>query len=103
MNRQTFITPFTLWYSMKAKFEKEKGVFTEGTVQDHVDEWVKEAKIQKAKDEWKCEYCDAKGDDECIEECECGECLENHEPDCMCDGCVDNRVDYAEARRDAFD
>jgi len=81
---------------MKAKFEKEV------TVQDHVDKWVKEAKIQKAKED-SCDYCGVKDGEECIEECECEYCLENHEPDCMCDGCVDNRVDYAEARRDAFD
>ncbi len=87
---------------MKAKFEKESGKFIEGTVQDHVDQWVKEVKDQKAKEEWKCEYCDPHGD-ECTEECECGDCLDNHEQDCTCEGCCERGIDHAEAMRDAYD
>jgi len=74
---------------MKAKDEKEV------TVQDQVDKWVKEAK------EWTCEECGT--NDECTEECECYDCLDNHEGDCMCDGCCDRRIDAAEAMRDSYD
>lgn len=89
--------PFTLWYSMKAKFEKEK--FTEGTVQDNVDQWVKEAKVEKDK----CDYCFVNGDTECLEECECGDCLDNHEQDCTCEGCCERGIEHLEAMRDAYD
>jgi len=47
-----------------------------------------------------CGYCNVKNDDPCIEECECSDCLENHDSDCLCQGCTDRRCDAAEAMND---
>ncbi len=77
----------------------ENGKLIEGTVQDNVDQWVKEAKAEK----WSCDHCDATGDDECYEGCECGDCLDNHEQDCTCEGCCERGIDHAESMRDAYD
>lgn len=52
---------------------------------------------------WECEYCDAKGEQECEEECYCGDCLDGHEGDCVCEGCCDRGIDHLEAMSEAYD
>ena len=45
-----------------------------------------------------CELCDTQ--DECEEECYCGECLENHDQPCNCEGCTELRAGLAESYND---
>lgn len=52
-------------------------------------------------DDWKCEDCGT--NDECTEDCQCGDCLDSHEGDCTCEGCCERGIDHAEAMRDAYD
>jgi len=48
-----------------------------------------------------CDYCETQ--DECEEECYCGECLENHDQPCDCEGCTESRANYMEAMQEAYD
>lgn len=45
-----------------------------------------------------CEYCNEI--DCCNDDCECPDCLESHESNCLCDGCVQRRADNAESWND---